>query len=29
VTGALEVVPRGGASGASWAGLNADLHANV
>ncbi len=29
VTGALEVVPRGGAAGASWAGLNADLHANV
>jgi 2,3,4,5-tetrahydropyridine-2-carboxylate N-succinyltransferase len=29
VTGALEVVPRGGPAGRSWAGLNADLHANA
>ena len=32
VTGALEAGPRGGAAGAagsSWAGLNADLHANA
>jgi len=28
ITGALEVVPRSGA-GRSWAGLNADLHANA
>ena len=29
VTGALEAVPRGGPAGRSWAGLNADLHANA
>ncbi len=29
VTGALEVLDRGGAAGRSWTGLNADLHANV
>ena len=29
VTGALEVVDRGGGTGRSWTGLNADLHANV
>jgi 2,3,4,5-tetrahydropyridine-2-carboxylate N-succinyltransferase len=29
VTGALEVVDRGGDRGRSWSGLNADLHANV
>jgi 2,3,4,5-tetrahydropyridine-2,6-dicarboxylate N-succinyltransferase len=29
VTGTLEVVPRAGATGRSWAGLNADLHANA
>jgi 2,3,4,5-tetrahydropyridine-2-carboxylate N-succinyltransferase len=29
VSGALEAVPRGGTAGRSWAGLNADLHANA
>jgi len=29
VTGALEVVDRGGGAGRSWPGLNAELHANV
>jgi len=29
VTGALEAVPRGGPGERSWAGLNADLHANA
>ena len=29
VTGTLEAVPRGGPAGRSWAGLNADLHANA
>jgi 2,3,4,5-tetrahydropyridine-2-carboxylate N-succinyltransferase len=29
VTGALEVLPRTGAAGRGWTGLNAELHANI